>query len=360
MAKLKKIVVDGWRRTLVDPVRTQKLNQLVRGFSEQVAIVDEDWTIVAVNDAWKQMVKVAGYPELSPGTDYRLFLKTFAEKGHANAIAVLRGVNAIDHGESDFFQLNYAGVDEWQGRMLQFRINRVHVDGCALATITRYDITDTIELKRLREDFSSSIIQCQAEERGRMARELHDSTTQLLTSVGLLLRTLQHDPLSPKAPGLIEEMQGFLSQAQQEIRSISYLAHAPAIHEMGFLRAVEALSQGFGRRAQLDVTFEVHGTPTPLSSTAENALYRVAQEALSNIHRHAQATHVRIAVAFRKSVTHFVIIDDGIGISHEIFGGRGAAGVGLTGMRLRLSEIGGRLSVCRLSPGTAVIASIQS
>src|SRR5690349_17604539 len=63
------------------------LNRLAEGFSEQVAIVDEDWTILAVNDAWRQMISVAGYPELMPGINYRDFLETFVAAGHRNAAA---------------------------------------------------------------------------------------------------------------------------------------------------------------------------------------------------------------------------------------------------------------------------------
>ena len=139
----------------------QTLAELVRGFSEQVAVVDEDWTIVAVNDAWKQMIYVAGYPELRPGTNYRDFLQTFSRRGHENAIAVMKGVNAIDAGENDSFHLSYAGVGPWDGRMLQLRINRLHIMGRALATITRQDITDSADLRRLREQFSSSVMESQ-------------------------------------------------------------------------------------------------------------------------------------------------------------------------------------------------------
>jgi signal transduction histidine kinase len=337
-----------------------KLDRLVRGLSEQVAVVNEAWVIVSVNEAWKRMVKVAGYPELTQGTDYRLFLQTFAGKGHVNAEAVLRGVEAIDAGESDFFQLTYVGVEEWEGRTLQFRINRVQIDGQTLATITRYDLTDTIELQRLRQEFSSSMISGQADERRRMARELHDSTAQLLTSVGLLLGTLKREPQSPNFHFLVDEMQELLGQAQHEIRSISYLAHAPAIEKMGLVEAVRVLGDGYGRRTQLDVSFEIHGAPIRLCPSVENALYRVAQESLSNVHRHARARHVRITAVFRRTITHLLIIDDGTGIPPEAIAGGKLAGVGLAGMRSRLAEIGGRLSVRRLAQGTAIIASVPA
>ena len=336
----------------------QTLAELVRGFSEQLAVVDEDWTIVAVNDAWKQMINVAGYPELRPGTNYRDFLQTFSRRGHENAIAVMKGVNAIEAGENNSFLLTYAGVGPWEGRMLQLRINRLHIMGRALATITRQDITDSADLRRLREEFSSSVMESQAKERRRFGRELHDSTAQLLTAAGLLLFTLKQKVPDSDCLGMVEELQELVSEAQQEIRSVSYLAHPPALEKMGVADAVKALAKGFARRAGIHVSFQQSGKAVSLSRVAESALYRIAQEGLANVHRHAKAKRVRVCMFFRKSMAHLVIADDGIGISPQTIAKDGHEGVGLSGMRSRLEEIGGRLSVSKLVRGTAICASV--
>jgi signal transduction histidine kinase len=320
--------------------------------------VDEDWTIVAVNDAWKQMIYVAGYPELRPGTNYRDFLQTFSRRGHENAIAVMKGVNAIDAGENDSFHLSYAGVGPWDGRMLQLRINRLHIMGRALATITRQDITDSADLRRLREQFSSSVMESQANERRRFGRELHDSTAQLLTAAGLLLFTLKQKAPGAECLGVVEELQELVSEAQQEIRSVSYLAHPPALEKMGVADALKALAEGFARRTGLEVSFQQSGMAVRISSVGERALYRIAQECLANVHRHARATRVRVCMSFRTSVAHLVIADDGIGISRQTIAEGKKEGVGLSGMRSRLEEIGGRLSVRRLVRGTAICASV--
>lgn len=336
----------------------QTLADLVRGFSEQVAVVDEDWTIVAVNDAWKRMTYVAGYPELGPGTNYRDFLQTFSRRGHENAIAVMKGVNAIEADEDNSFHLTYAGVGPWEGRMLQLRINRLHIAGRALATITRHDITDSVDLRRLREQFSSSVMESQAEERRRFGRELHDSTAQLLTSAGLLLYTLKQKAPGGDCIGVVEELQELVSEAQKEIRSVSYLAHPPALEKMHVADALKALAEGFARRTGLHISFQQSGNAVRLSRVGEIALYRIAQECLANVYRHAKAEHVRVCMFFKKSVAHLVITDDGIGISPQTLAERGRAGVGLSGMRSRLEELGGRLSVRGLVRGTSVCASV--
>jgi len=97
-----------------------------------------------------------------------------------------------------------------------------------------------------------------------------------------------------------------------------------------------------------------------LTDDRELAVYRVVQEALSNVYRHARAGSVWIYLGSRESMTHLVVADDGIGISADTLAGRGNIGVGLSGMRSRLAQIGGRLTVRRLALGTAVIASLPS
>lgn len=339
----------------LDDLLKATLDDFVAGFSEQVAIVDERWIILSVNDAWKRMIRVTGYPELVPGTDYQRFLETFASKGHENATAVLRGLRAIDSGETDSFDFIYAGVDEWEGRTLQLRIHRLHFQGRVVATITRQDVTAAAELVRVRQDCTAAILKSEAQARRRLTRELHDSTAQLLASIGLLL-----PPLKGKATlhgvELVEEIEDLLTQATRDIRSMSYLAHVPDVVEIGIVQALEALAAGYGRRAQLDVSFQVLGTRTRLPKATKIALYRIAQEALSNVYRHARATNVRMSLVYRRSVIHLVIADDGIGLSGKSLD----TGSGIGGMRSRLAEMGNRLSVRHLNPGTAIVASVRT
>jgi signal transduction histidine kinase len=341
-----------------DRLTAQELEKLVQGFSEQVAIVDEDWTILAVNEAWRQMVRVAGYPQLVPGTDYRDFLATFASQGHDTAAAVLKGVQEIDAGLTDTFRLTYAGVDEWEGRTIELRLNRIHIDGRALATLSRQDLTAAAQLRALQEQFSGAVLASQAEERRRFGRELHDSTAQLLTAAKLVLGNLRRKMPESDSLALLKELEGLVSEAQKEVRSVSYLAHPPALEKMKLVAALRTLVRGFGDRTGLKASFQQRGRAVRLPPATESALYRIAQESLANVHRHAKATHVQLLVIFRKSIVHLVVNDDGIGISQQTAQGAGRAGVGLSGMRSRLAEIGGRLSVRRLDPGTAFCASI--
>jgi signal transduction histidine kinase len=332
-------------------------NDLLDGFSEQVAVVDEEWNIITVNGAWKQMVKVAGYPELVPGTNYRDFLQAFANRGHDNAIAVLDGIRAIDEGATDEFEFGYAGVSEWEGRALKLRIHRLRIQGRLVATIARYDVTDSVQIDRVRQECTAAVLNSEAEARQRLTRELHDSTGQLLTSIGLSLAVLKRRSDSSAQP-VIDEIEALLRQATYEIRSVSFLAQAPNVGAIGIVDALSALAHGFGRRSGMEVAFELVGKRIRVPLATKTALYRIAQEALSNVSRHADTRHAKVHLVFRKRALHLIIADDGKGISDETLAGRGNAGVGLCSMRSRLAEIGGRLTVRRLEPGTAVVASL--
>ena len=172
-----------------------------------------------------------------------------------------------------------------------------------------------------------------------------------------MLCRLKQEQASEQSLALVEELQQLVMETQREIRLVSYLAYPPALQNVGLVAALKSVAEGFGRRTGLQTSFELQGEPMNLSAEAESALYRVAQEALSNIHHHAQASRVRVFLGFRRSALHLIVADDGIGVSRETLALPGHTGVGIASMQSRLAEIGGRLSIRRLARGTAVAAS---
>ena len=331
----------------------ETFEKLINGLPEQIALVDADWTVIVVNHAWRHTAAQYGFDDLSPGSNYRTFLARMAGGGHGSAAAVLKGVDEIIAGTRDFFRLVYSGSGAWAGHEFQLRINLLEIAGSRFATVTRYDVTELVQLRRLREGFSCSVIQSQDEERRRLGRELHDSTMQLLAGIGLALGQLKQSPQPDLASGVIAEMEDLLIEAQRELRSFSYLAHPPQLEKTSLVDALRSLVEGFGRRAGLEASFSVEGAPSIASHAAKVALYRVIQEALSNVHRHAHASRITVKLVGRRSMVHAVVTDDGSGVPAEIH-----EGVGLRSMRSRLLELGGRLFVRRAGPGTMILASL--
>jgi len=328
---------------------------VVDGLTEQIALLDEDWTILVVNQSWARVAELYGHFALVPGTDYLQFCRDKAADGLGIAADVVTGIEQIIEGSRTSFQLVYRASDPEVGHDHQLCVNRFEVDGRKFASVTRYDVTRLIELRSLRESFSKSLIMGQTEERQRIGREIHDSTMQLMVCLDLKIGQLKRICPTADCGSILEEMGELVSEAQQAIRSISYLTHPPLLEKMTLSEALKEMVEGFGRRTGLDTTFEIAGEAQVSCPAAEGAAYRIVQEALSNVHRHAKARGATVRLSWRKAFTHVVIADDGIGMPDIV-----RSGVGLAGMRSRLSELGGRLFIRSRSPGTAVIASIPA
>jgi len=328
--------------------------QVINGLPEQIALVDEHWDILAVNSAWIRTAALYGYSELQPGSNYLDFCRDRAAEGHKPAGLAVDGILKMEREGEDSFHYVYHGKDRWEGHSFQLRVNRLQISGRRLATITRYDVTELVGLRQMREGFSQSLLEGQADERRRIAREIHDSTQQMLVGIGLALGELRRTEVHDSALGVVGAIEDLLNDVQNEIRAISYLAHPPLLKELGLSEALTVLANGFGRRAGLNVSVHVDPAAAGFPAVA-GALYRFVQEALSNVHHHARATEASIGIFVRRSMIHAVVVDNGIGMPEHV-----QLGVGVPSMRSRLVELGGRMAMRRRSPGTALIASLPS
>lgn len=326
--------------------------QFISGLPEQIALLDDEWNILAVNPAWMKTAALYGYSALRPGTNYFEFIRERVAEGHAWAEPVFAGVMGMVQGAKTSFSALFHGTDRWDGYTFQLCVNRFEMRGKPFVTVTRYDVTELEQLRRDRETYSHSLIEGQAEERRRIAREIHDSTSQLLVGLGLDIGQLKRAGRSNKTPGIIADMELLLDEAQREIRSISFLAHPPLLRERGLAEALKALVSGFGRRTGLQISLEMAESLVVDWPAVELTFYRFIQEALSNVHRHARASEVRVGVHLRRSMIHAVVSDNGIGLTSE------QPGVGFSSMRSRATEFGGRLFIRPSFPGVALIVSL--
>ncbi len=336
------------------PDFAEVFQQLVNGLPEQIALLDEQWVILASNPAWLRTAALYSYDDLKPGTNYLDFCRARAEEGHVPAAMVVAGIEEMRSSGNRSFQFTYHGRDRWEGHAFQIHINRFDLAGREYATATRYDVTELVHLRELRAEFSHSLIEGQAEERRRMAREVHDSTMQLLAGMGLSLGQLKRSRHSKAAAHVVDEIEQLLAEAQRELRTISYLAHAPMVTELGLSPALRQLAGGFARRTGLSITMNLDDE-LRLAPAIEVAIYRLVQEALSNIHRHAQATYATVSLLQRRSILHVVVADNGVGMPAKV-----RRGVGLSSMHDRIEELGGRLIVSPADPGTVLIASLPA
>jgi signal transduction histidine kinase len=226
-------------------------------------------------------------------------------------------------------------------------------------------IANLLERKRVEEslrEVSHRLHRSQDEERRRIARELHDSTAQLLAAALMNLGLLENLPAlaKGKAAKLVEETVNMVERCTLEVRTLSHLLHPPLLDPMGLESAVRAYAEGFGRRSGLKLELDLAVGQERLPEEAELALFRVVQEGLGNIHRHSSSRTARICLAREPQRVVLEVADQGLGMPpktlHAVQDGSLTQGVGLAAMQERLREIGATLDIESSPAGTRLRA----
>ena len=222
----------------------------------------------------------------------------------------------------------------------------------------------TADLQRAEDSLrtlSGRLLQAQDDERRRIARELHDSAGQLLAALNMNLVPIQLDAakLSPAASNAVNESIQLVEELSKELRTISHLLHPPMLDEAGLDFALQWYVEGFAERSNIDVDFQLASDLGRLSRDLEIAIFRLVQESLTNIHRHANSSVAKVRI-FRDALqqTTLEVSDQGKGMVAMNTNGNGPLkpGVGIQGMRERVRQLGGKLEIESGSQGTTVRA----
>ncbi len=206
---------------------------------------------------------------------------------------------------------------------------------------------------------SVKLLGVQDEERRRIARELHDSLGQDLTAAKITLDMLAQE--SELESTHLREAQSLVDRCISDTRTLSHLLHPPLLDEAGFVSAARWYVEGFGRRSGISTKLELPEHLTRLPRGAETALFRILQEALTNVHRHSGSRAVDVRVIESDAKVILTVKDYGIGVPREIldrFWKTGNTGVGLAGIRERLKELAGVLEIESNLDGTLLRATI--
>jgi PAS domain S-box-containing protein len=201
----------------------------------------------------------------------------------------------------------------------------------------------------LLRDLSVRLMKLQDEERRRIARELHDSAGQ---TIALLLINLQQivraaGPDNPKLQALAEESGQYVQELNRELRTTSYLLHPPLLDEIGLRAALQWYGEGFGERSGLKVEVKIDDDFARPSREQELAIFRIAQECLTNIHRHSGSKTARILVGTENETIVLEVHDAGDGMKPEELAKiqSSGGGVGLRGMRERVRQFAGNIAI---------------
>jgi signal transduction histidine kinase len=205
---------------------------------------------------------------------------------------------------------------------------------------------------------SLRLMTLQDQERRHIARELHDTAGQTLAAMKMSIALIRQAGSNPRLQPLIDDLEALVDEALQEVRTTSYLLHPPLLDEAGIASAVRWFVEGFARRSGIDVQCDIPEKLERPPRDCELVLFRVLQESLTNVHRHSQASASTVHLARKSGVVQLEITDNGKGISEEYLRhldkSPNKAGVGITGMRERVRELGGQLEIRSLGQGTSV------
>ncbi len=221
----------------------------------------------------------------------------------------------------------------------------------SLEKVHEYDV-------RLRQ-MSSQVLTAQEVERKRLSRELHDDTAQALTSVLVRLRVLERSADDEATREGLAELRTILGDALEGVRALAIDLRPRVLDDLGLEMALEAQVRDFTHRWQIEATLS-SGRLGRLPTEVELVLYRVAQEALSNVAKHAHASRVEISLAKRGRGLRMLIEDDGRGFDADAATDAVDGCLGLFGMKERLALVGGRLRVeSAKGAGTRVSADVS-
>jgi len=240
--------------------------------------------------------------------------------------------------------------------LLQFFLVVLSVTGLVLSAV----ISERTRAEFALRSLSGRLMRIQDDERRRLARELHDSSGQHLVALQMNLSALSKhvSHADPESSSLLRDCQQILNRVVKEIRTLSYLLHPPLLDEAGLNSALQWYVDGLAQRSALKIELHLAEDLGRLSQELETAIFRIVQECLTNIHRHASSLTARISLVASGDQIVLTVRDEGTGMRPELLGDPAANpssfGVGIRGISERVRELGGRIRIKNAMPGTIV------
>jgi PAS domain S-box-containing protein len=311
---------------------------LIESMNEGALTLTVDETILYANQCFAKMVKCP--LEQVTGSSFRRFISTEDR-------ALLRPlIKRADKSGSKIQML--LNASDGSQMPVQISIRLLAKNGFKHAPVGLV-VTDMTEARRSEEmlrALTHRVVQVQETERGRVALELHDDITQLLCAVLFRSQALADKLSARDGPAKKEAMKlrEMLGQAAKEVERISRNLRPSVLDQMGLVAVLRDASTEFAQRTGVPVKLACVQLIARLPADTELALYRILQEALKNVEKHARARHVTVQLTQQGAFIQLAINDDGVGFDHPARR-KGKGGLGLLGMRERATYVGGVLKI---------------
>ena len=355
MNRNKNKMLDFVRRNL------DLLQVALDALSEKVLVLDETGRIVLANAAWRRLFPIARRraPEFGPA-------ETLRSLGILNAddedtAEFLEGLDRVVLGNAAALtrigRSSVAGDERWY-RLHAARLNLGRWTG---VVVTLDDVSDAQLARQAINRLSLRLNRLQEQERERIALELHDSTAQHLAAAGLNLTALKTRlALTERNATLFDDIERSLQAALREVQVTSFALYTPRLDDDGLTATLQRFVRTYDRQTGIRTTLHAPALDV-LPLKLQQALLRVAQESLTNVHRHAAASRASVRVRLTRDSVVLGIADDGRGMDATRRADLSTAGtgIGISGMHARIDQVGGTLRLkSRPGHGTRVLAQI--
>jgi len=340
--------LDLARRDLLDSAELLRASEaryrgLFNSASDAIFVHDLNGNIIEVNESASTLT---GYSvdELATMSLSQLFTQESLDVAMSGYTASLTDTATAKRVDLDLLRKD--GV----ARVVESAASLISGDSQPVAV--QATVRDVTELRRQREGlerYLSEVTKAQEQERKRIARELHDETAQDLATLLLDIEAVSRGAEGPSEQtlGRLENLRNRAEAIMQGIRRLSHELRPDILDHLGLLPALEWLADDVGMSHGIEASVELLGTPRRLPPEVELLLFRIAQEALSNVRKHSEATRVEVRVEFGSQHVGLAVTDDGRGFAlPQTLGDFATAGkLGILGMQERARALGGELSV---------------
>jgi len=317
--------------------RTREIHSILKYTPAVVYIKDKDGHYTLVNSRYEELFDVKN-EAVRGKTDYDVLPRGVADQFRASDLKVLR--------ESRSFQEN-EHIPQADGLHTYLSVKfPIYNDSGAISGVCGI-LNDITALKKAQDQLrrlSAGIMASQEKERSAIARELHDELGQVLTALRMDSVWLQErlKRADAKASERALTMCRLIDKNIEDVRGLAFRLRPGVLDDLGLVDALDWYTTDFERRTEITCVLEYDNVP-PLSETVSTAAYRITQEAITNVARHAFASRVEVVLKARNSTLTLAVVDDGRGFNPLELSD--AEGLGVAGMRERASLVGGTLDV---------------
>jgi PAS domain S-box-containing protein len=341
--------------------------------SAQVCALDRNGIILKVNEAWKEFARQnsAGTMALAGvGDNYLDICRRAIAGGEGTVQPILKGIQSVLSGSRSTFCAEYACHSPTDKRWFVMKVTKLL--GSEAVVISHTDMSERIRMARALEDhvvrlakqqtelesLAGKLIEAQETERKRIARELHDDFNQRLAALSLEIETMERaaagSPESSRAQ--LKTIRGHVAQLSDDLHDLAYRLHPSLLEHVGLEVAVRDHIEEFTKRTGLPVQLIVRYLPEKVSVETATNFFRVLQESLQNVSKHAAATEVLVKLSGSSRGIGLSVRDNGKGFDSASLSAH-TKGLGLLSMQERMRLLGGFLRIHSLpGKGTKVCA----